>query len=819
MHMQVTCPACGAGFRTRAANAGRQTKCSRCGAILEIPRAPTPLAADQAGVPSPPIPPPLPTATGIGSAAPVEGGPPRHPGRPPQGATSAANAPPPCREELIREILGGFQGRLEPIRLPGRYRLGIALVALVMVLLPLVYVALIGLVGYGTWFHATHNTALFKEKPFGRHAVLVYFGPVVAGIIAMFFMVKPLLARPARTSATRSVSPNDEPLLFAFVERVGAAVGAPRPRRIDVNCEVNASASFRHGIWSMFGSDLVLTIGLPLAAGLNLRQFAGVLAHELGHFTQGAGMRMSYLVRAISWWLTRVVYERDTWDERLARWSRSGDYQIMLVLWLARFCVWLTRRVLWVLMVIGHAVAGFLLRQMEFHADLHEARLAGCDTFEQTMRKMSVLSVAHLWAMSDLTEFFKEGRLGDNLPRLILANVDQMPAEFHAMMDEGHQQSKTGWFDTHPSPRDRIAAVQRDGAAGVFRLEHPATVLFANFDTLARQVTEDYYREELGPQFDPAAMQPAAILLARQAQERNAVKAAGRYFQGHLYYARALPLGADAATPAASPDGVAAALKSARQQMLDAEPGYRQAIQAFRELDGDAFDAEVAAAILRAGAKPRADQFRQPMQNADQVWEVKQRAAQAHSALEAQLKPFETAAQQRLSAALQLACVPKVASRLPAGPDVAAHVARILPALDLVAGQSGKMLTLRNAKGALDALVDLLQAGRKGQTFIKAMVDQLGRVHACLGEIQQALAAAPYPFEHAKGPCSLADYLLPNLPDSENVRAVLQAAGDTLRTTRRLFLRMMGELALVAEQVETLLGLPRLPDPPEKLAI
>ena len=27
----------------------------------------------------------------------------------------------------------------------------------------------------------------------------------------------------------------------------------------------------------MFGNDLVLTIGLPLVAGLNVRQFAGVL--------------------------------------------------------------------------------------------------------------------------------------------------------------------------------------------------------------------------------------------------------------------------------------------------------------------------------------------------------------------------------------------------------------------------------------------------------------------------------------------------------------------------------------------------------------
>jgi hypothetical protein len=67
----------------------------------------------------------------------------------------------------------------------------------------------------------------------------------------------------------------------------------------------------------MFGNDLVLTIGMPLVAGMSLRQFAGVLAHEFGHFSQGAGMRLSFIIRSINLWFMRVVYERDDWDERL----------------------------------------------------------------------------------------------------------------------------------------------------------------------------------------------------------------------------------------------------------------------------------------------------------------------------------------------------------------------------------------------------------------------------------------------------------------------------------------------------------------------
>jgi len=837
MEIQVSCPACGARFRTRAANAGRQAKCRRCGAILEIPRQfpeepstvagnapPTAPAAvaDQArevsvkksvSGGSPPgtvsAVPPLLSETQAGELA--------RPGlsSPPSSGTSG---PPPRHEAMVREILSSLPQSIEPVHLPAGYRLGIALVAVVMVLLPLVYVALIGLVGYGTYRHAVENTGLLNPGRSGTMRAAMYFGPIVAGVVAVFFMVKPLLARPAQRTVSRPLSRDDEPLLFAFVERLGTAIGAPAPRRIDANCEVNASASFRHGLWSLFSTDLVLTIGMPLAAGLNLRQFAGVLAHEFGHFTQGAGMRMSYLVRSISWWFTRVVYERDVWDERLVRWSQSGAYQVMLVLWLARSCVWLTRRILWGLMIVGHAVAGFLLRQMEFHADLHEARLAGCDSFEQTMRKLAVLSVAHSGAMSDLAEFFKEGRLGDNLPRLILANVDQIPPEIHAKIDEMNEQSKTGWFDTHPSAPDRIAAVQRDGAPGVFRLEYPASVLFTDFDALARQVTEDYYREALGSGFDPSSLHPVASLLAQQAEGHEALKVARRYFQAHLAYTRSLRLVGDVAAPPASSSAAAALVKSARQQMLEAEPGYRQAWEAFNNLESDAVDAEIAAALLRAGVTPRADQFRLPMQNANQLSQVRESLAQRYLPLEAQLKPFEEASRQRLRAALQLACLPEVASRIPAGPTVPGKIARILPALQLVASQTDRMRTLRNVLAGLAGLIELLEARRKNQTFVDGILHQSSQVHACLVEIRNALAAGAYPFEHAKGPCSLADYILPALPDSEDLAAVFHAAGEVVQTLPDLYFRMMGELARVAEQVESLLGLAPLPDPPEEPA-
>src|SRR5262249_54155636 len=153
----------------------------------------------------------------------------------------------------------------------------------------------------------------------------------------------------------------------------------------------------------------------PLVAGLSIQQLAGVIAHELGHFTQGTAMRLSYVVRSINAWFARIVYERDDWDEALVRGCEEGD-RLALFLYLALLCIWLTRWVLWLLMVIGHALSCFLLRQMEYDADRHETRLAGSNAFAETARQLLLLELvtnsAHALAQDSWN---RKGRLPDDL--------------------------------------------------------------------------------------------------------------------------------------------------------------------------------------------------------------------------------------------------------------------------------------------------------------------------------------------------------------------------------------------------------------------
>ena len=82
--------------------------------------------------------------------------------------------------------------------------------------------------------------------------------------LLVLFMVKPLFARRVRGAQPLALNPAVEPTLFAFIARICESVGAPMPQRIDLDCQLNASAGFRHGPLNFRRDSLVLTIGLPL---------------------------------------------------------------------------------------------------------------------------------------------------------------------------------------------------------------------------------------------------------------------------------------------------------------------------------------------------------------------------------------------------------------------------------------------------------------------------------------------------------------------------------------------------------------------------
>jgi Zn-dependent protease with chaperone function len=398
---------------------------------------------------------------------------------------------------LLRTILDAFDGEVPRLHTAVAYRVGIVLVTFGMVLLPALYLLLIGGVGFFIYWHATENLGAIASAHNIWVLLFGYLGPLVAGVILIFFMIKPLFAPAPRAAAEKLLERHQEPILFAFVGRIARAVGAPEPQQIAVSCDVNASAGLGRGLGGFFGNQLVLTIGLPLMAGLNARQLAGALAHELGHFAQGAGMRCSYIVRSINPWPIRIVYERDGWDERLVGGCEDSG-RLAPIFFLALLCVWLTRWVLWLLMLIGHVLSCFLTRQMEYDADRFTARLAGSETFEEIARRLALWNVSSQAIFSLAGHWWMKDRYPEDLPSLIVSNADRMPRKLHRQIQKALNKSRTGVFDTHPCLKDRIANAQREATAGIFDFDEPATVLVRDYGKLARQVSLHLYQAMFG---------------------------------------------------------------------------------------------------------------------------------------------------------------------------------------------------------------------------------------------------------------------------------------------------------------------------------
>lgn len=411
------------------------------------------------------------------------------------------------------DILSHFRGTITPTPVSFFYQIGLVLVSAMMVLLPLIYVGLVGLAAWGVYVYATHFTFLLTGGGNIRLWLLkfmLYAGPLFVGGILVLFMVKPLFARRPRHAQPMALNPALQPTVYAFIARICDLVGAPMPNRIDMDCELNASAGFRKGLGSLFSNDLVLTIGLPLVAGLSVREFAGVVAHEFGHFTQGFGMRLSYVIRTINAWFARVVYDRDAFDVALDEASEEADdWRLAILIGSARFAIWCSRQILKLLMMTGHGVSCFLLRQMEYDADSYEVKLAGSQAFESTARRMHVLSSLLKPAYDGMQVSWNQGReLPNDLPGLLLKYDKALSVARRTQLEDTIGLTTTGIFDSHPSDGDRIRRARQMNDAGIFHLDAPATILFQNFDIISQQVTQVHYADDLGMPMELAKLIP-----------------------------------------------------------------------------------------------------------------------------------------------------------------------------------------------------------------------------------------------------------------------------------------------------------------------
>lgn len=92
--------------------------------------------------------------------------------------------------ELAGEVLAGFSGSIAPVSLSPLYRAGIAVVALGMVLLPLLYLAMLAAAVAGAWLYAANVWPLLRGAGLWQGKLILGGGPPLALLVVAFFLAK-----------------------------------------------------------------------------------------------------------------------------------------------------------------------------------------------------------------------------------------------------------------------------------------------------------------------------------------------------------------------------------------------------------------------------------------------------------------------------------------------------------------------------------------------------------------------------------------------------------------------------------------------------
>jgi len=708
-------------------------------------------------------------------------------------------APPP---EIVPEppsVPFAFEGTFPLRKVPPAYQVGLGFGALVMVLLPVLYVALIGAAGVGVVFYARHATDILNAEGAGLWSLLAYVAPILAGVVLIVFMIKPLFSRPPKPAAAFGLDLAAEPGLRDFLATLAARVGAPMPVRVEIDCQVNASARFHRGFRSIGRRDLVLTVGLPLVAGLEARQFAGVLAHELGHFAQNAGMTFTYLISSINGWFARVVFQRDAWDAALTRLSEIREGRIMLLVWTARAAVGVGRKILHGLMYAGHASTCYLSRSMEYDADYYAIQIAGSAAFAATSADLPRLGAAQQQAWNALGELWKGRRLVDDFPGLVAARLHRLEADTVAAVDKADAAARTKWHHTHPSAADRRANAARLNLPGIFRGEGPASALFSDFPGLCRAATRHLYRAQLGLQFDDGALvdQASASRGADEAAARAAAlhRLAGGLLDLHRPVAWTAADFAGLGTPAA-PAGHAGELGRCRARIAQLLPAASAAQKTFGSIQKERLAMEAGCALLGASIKIRPVAFELTSGDREGAKRELERNEARLRAKAAELRDFDEAVHRWVAAVARAARDPAAAARLPAEP-----AARLVALTDALAGLAPWVRALPQwAVEARKLAVFVANQAKFGEKreFILAIGGLRDRVRAMAADALAPIGQTPYPFAEPPGSTTMAGLAANAFKETDRDAHLNVLASLTART----YFGLLSEIAWLGEQLE-----------------
>ncbi|MBE8522025.1 M48 family metalloprotease [Amycolatopsis sp. H6(2020)] len=277
---------------------------------------------------------------------------------------------------------------------------------------------------------------------FFRHSGILAIKLGIVAVPVSYALLKALFAIERTRGGTGGgvpVTRADEPVLWALVEELAAAVGTRPPDTITLVSEVNAGVRERTGWLGLRVRRREMFIGAQLLAGLRHDQLCALLGHELGHYSNH--------------------------DTRLAGLTYRGRRSIERALTGLGGDGWfegLIRKLFVLYAKLYFAVSAAVCRRQELAADAAAARVAGTAAMTGALREIEVLGVAWDFYFDRYVPIgWDAGYLPDRLAggfRSLLA--DEARAEEFDRVRQNPPPEEISRYDTHPPTAERIAAIE-----------------------------------------------------------------------------------------------------------------------------------------------------------------------------------------------------------------------------------------------------------------------------------------------------------------------------------------------------------------------
>jgi len=301
---------------------------------------------------------------------------------------------------------------------------------------------------------------------------------LIVGVF-LWMIVKALWVKIPPPSGTE-ITARESPELFAMIDDLRRALGAPRFHHVLITDDFNAGVvqSPRLGIFGWPRNYLL--IGLPLMKSLTVEQFKAVLAHEFGHLARGHGRVSNWIYRQRLRW-ARLVEALEGSE------SRGG---FLFKPFLSRFVPYFS------------ACSFPMARANEYQADATAVRLTSAEATAEALTSVNVVG-------SYLSERFwpQLHRQADEVAQPHFTPYSVMGRDLAGELDsvstgawlDQAMADKTGSGDTHPALKDRLAAI---GAQARLAPPHPGESADRLLGDALDAITDDFdqqWREAITP--------------------------------------------------------------------------------------------------------------------------------------------------------------------------------------------------------------------------------------------------------------------------------------------------------------------------------